>query len=164
MGEHVTPVVIVLDEIALRETQAISDTLAGYADSGNGEIAGLIELPFNAVLRKDGLVERIRTKRMRPVHLQGALPVIVGGGELRNHGGGWLRLHGAEETPVEAVILEVFIDANKILRTVGDVRRVESTAVDHRRRTRQVVCGGRPAGSRENLSRRRRYPANAHVR
>ena len=84
MSQNVAPVIVVLDEIALGEADAVANALSGDADSRNGEVAGLAEFSLDAILGKNHFVQSVRTEIVRPVHLQGALPVVVRGGELRN--------------------------------------------------------------------------------
>ena len=58
MSQDITPVIVVLDEIALRESYAVSDALSGHADSRNGEVPGLVKFALDAILRKDHFIQR----------------------------------------------------------------------------------------------------------
>src|SRR5208282_581361 len=86
MRQNIAPVVVVLNEIALRETQAVAEVLSGYADDRNGEVAGLVQLALNAIPVKHYIIQGRRIEGVRPVHLEGALPAIVRGIKLRDGG------------------------------------------------------------------------------
>src|SRR5215471_332615 len=150
MGQNVAPVIVVLDEITLREANAVGNALSGDGDTRNGEVASLAEFTLDAVLGKNRFVQSVRTEIVSPVDLYGALPIVVGGRELRNDIGGWVGLQGAEETAVDAIFLEILVNTNKVLRTVDDVGGVESSAVGHRCGTRQVIRRRSTTSPREN--------------
>ena len=84
MGQHIAPVIVVLDEIPLGEADAITDGLSSDADVRNGEVTGLAEVSFDAVLSKDGFIESCRAECVGPVSLKSALHGVAGSGELWN--------------------------------------------------------------------------------
>ena len=57
--QYIAPVIVVLDEIALSETEAVAYALTGNADSGNGEVASFVIFALNAILGKDRFVQRL---------------------------------------------------------------------------------------------------------
>src|SRR5450755_567731 len=133
MGKHIAPVIVVLDEISLREADAISDVLSGNGDSGNGEVAGLAQEPLDAILREDRFIERGRTKVVGPVHLKSALGRMVRGRKLRNYVGAPVVQERSKETPVNAVMLKILVHAYEILVAVAETGGIEYSTVQHRR-------------------------------
>src|SRR5208283_997714 len=163
VGQNVAPVIVVLDEITLSEADTVSDALSGDRDSRNGEVASLAQFSLDAVLGKNHFVQSVRIEIVGPVKLQGALPIVVGGGELGNDVRGWVGLQSAEETAVDAIVLEILVDTNEVLRTVDDVGGVESTAVCHRGGTRQVIRRRSSTGPGENRIRGTGYATDSHM-
>src|ERR1700722_547193 len=151
MSQDIAPVIVVLNEIALGEPYTVSDALPGNTNSRNGEVASLAKFALDAILRKNCFVQCRRTEIMRPIHLQGTLPVVIRGGELRNNIRRRVGLQRPKETAVDAVLAEVFVHANEVLGAIDDVCGIEYSAVDHRRRARQVLGGGGSTSSRENV-------------
>src|SRR5215472_6764050 len=123
--QHVAPVIVVLDEIALREPDAVPDILPGDSDSGNRKVAGFADFSFNSILGKNNFVQGRWTEGVRPVHLKGSLPVVVPGRELRNHIGAAVIQQGAEKAPVDAVFRKVFVYTAKILGAVSEIGGVK---------------------------------------
>src|SRR5215471_5860087 len=119
--QHVAPVIVVLDEITLREPDAVPDVLPCDSDSGNREVAGFADFSFNSILGKNNFVQRRWTEGVCPVHLEGSLPIVVPGRELRNHIGATVVEQGAEKAPVDAVFRKVFVHAAKILGAVSEI-------------------------------------------
>src|ERR1700722_8686176 len=115
MSQDIAPVIVVLNEIALGEPYTVSDALPGNTNSRNGEVAGLAKFALDAILRKDCFIQRRRTEIMRPIHLQGTLPVVIRGGELWDDIRRGIGLKGTKETAVNAILAEIFVHANEVL-------------------------------------------------
>ena len=58
---------------------------------------------------------------MRPVDLEGALPSVVCGRELRDCRGAPEAKKSAKETTVDAIILEVLVHPDEILRSIAEI-------------------------------------------
>src|SRR5580700_1329062 len=121
MRQNIAPVVVMLNEIPLREAYTVSNVLPGNADSRDGKVAGLAKFALDAILRKDCFIQRRRTEIMRPIHLQGTLPVVIRGGELWDDIRRGIGLKGTKETAVNAILAEIFVHANEVLGAVDDV-------------------------------------------
>src|SRR6516162_1757672 len=88
---------------------------------------------------------------MSPIDLESALPGSVRRRELRDRRGSAVVKHRAKETAVDAIILEVLVHTDEILRAIAEIRGIERSRIDHRRRAWQIVrCGG-SAGTREDI-------------
>ena len=87
VGQNVAPVIVVLDEIALRKALPIKSAEPSRLKARNshrwdGEIASLMLDPFDTVLGEDSFVQCRGTECVRVVHLESTFPVLVGGGKL----------------------------------------------------------------------------------
>src|SRR5882724_12004190 len=114
---------------------------------------------LDAVLRKDEIIQRRRVERVRPVDLKGALPVLVGRGELRNRSWASETKNRAKEAAVYAVILEILVHTDKVLITVAEIAGIENPGIDHRcgaGQVESVICCAR---ARKNIVRRLRRSA-----
>src|SRR5580704_10810031 len=100
---------------------------------------------------------------MRPGNLQGSLPIVVGGRKLGNDIGRWIGLQGAEKAAVDAIVFEILVDTNEVLRAVDDIGRVERADVCHRSGTRQAKRRRSSASPRKNSSRGTGYTTDSHV-
>src|SRR5882757_462400 len=168
VGENVAPVVIVLDEITLRETNAISHALSSDADARDTEVTGLALKSLDAILRKDGFIQSRWTEVVRPVHLKGALNGVLGARKLWDNVRRVLMGEGAEETSVDAVLREVLVHANEILITVSKASRVEYSGVNHwsgarYERGRRSVASCRWVGAKD-VRGRLQYAADCGLR
>src|SRR5262249_32943586 len=165
MSETVAPVVVVLEEVSLRKALAIEPAEAievrqtRYSHRWNGKVAGLVLDPFNTVLREDDFVKRRRIERVGIVDLEGALPVLVRRGELRN--GRWsTEVQGcAEKAAVNSIVLEVLVYTDEILVAIAEIAGVENTRVNHGRGTRQVIGCCCSTGTGKDVIRGFRYGA-----
>src|SRR5262249_31670513 len=124
-----------------------------YSDGRNGEISGLADEAFYAVLGKDSFIQGRRAERVRPIYLKRIFDVVVGRRELRNYVWPSIVKWGTEVAAVDAVVLELLIDEYEILRAVTEVARIEDSVVDHGSRARQAECCGCSAGTRKDVAR-----------
>src|SRR2546430_8397193 len=83
MCEYVTPMVVVLDEIALCKTNAKTNALPRYSHVGHGEVARLIQNALYFQIAEYGLIQSARRKRVSLVYLQGVSDKAVCSGESR---------------------------------------------------------------------------------
>ena len=84
VGEHIAPVIVVLNKSALRKTDSIAIRLPDHRDRRHAEIAGLVVVALNPVGGEDRFVQPGGRKRVRPVALKGAFPIRIFGQKLRN--------------------------------------------------------------------------------
>ena len=101
---------------------------------------------------------------MRPVRLKGPLRGVVGGRKLRDHVGPAIVQKCSEETPINTIIFESLINANKILVAVAEATGIEYSGVNHRSCARQIACRGRSASTRENVVCGLRYATDRRAR
>src|SRR2546429_9644995 len=107
-------------------------------------------LPIS-ILSEDGFIQQRWAECMSPIDLESALPGTVRRRELRDRRGPAVIKQRAKETAVDAVIFEVLVHTDEILRTIAEIGGVESFRIDHRRRAWQIVrCGG-SARTREDI-------------
>ena len=104
MAKNIAPVIVVLNEIALGEADAVAHALSGNAHAWNGEVTRFPEKALDAILGKDGFVQGCRTEVMGPVQLKSALNSVLCRRELRDNV--WIVLMGksAEETAIDTVL------------------------------------------------------------
>lgn len=151
MREHVAPVVVVLDEIALCKAQAIepAETVeVGYprgANLRNGEVAGLLLNALDAVLGENSLIQRGGAESVCIVHLEGTFCSVADRRKLRNRRRTASLKGGPEKTGINSVVLEILVNANEILIAVAEVAGIESTRIRNRQRAGDVLNGWRPA-------------------
>ena len=84
VGKHISPVIVVLNKIALSKpltvepSEAVKVRQARDADRWYCEVTGLVLYPFDAILSKDSFVERGRTERVGVINLKSSLPIAIG--------------------------------------------------------------------------------------
>src|SRR5215467_5910595 len=142
--------IVVLDKITLREAEAIADA-ATDRNTWNAEVPGLIKPSLDAILGEDGFIQQRGAEAVCPIDLKSALPGVVCGGKLRNRCGPTVAEQSAEEAAVYAVVLQVFVNADEVLSAVAEIGRVETSRIDHRSGTRQIVCRSRSTCAGEDI-------------
>ena len=141
MGQNVTPVVVVLDEIALGKADTEAGRQSGDGDRGNRKVAGLADEPVALFDVLDHEVQRRGIKGVSPVHLEGAFHRVIRGRELRNNRRTAIMENRPVKTAVDAVVFEVLVDAREILVAVAEISRVGNSSIQHRERAGDVFYG-----------------------
>src|ERR1700722_7074425 len=162
LGQHIAPVIVVLDEIALRKSNAVADVLAGDVNCGDVKVAGFVVNTLDAAVSNGDFVQHGRAESVCPAALYGALPGVVGASECGDGCWSAVGVNGTEDAEINTIVVEIFVRATEVLGAVTEVRAVEYSVVRHDRRTRQVIRGGRSAGARENIVCRLVYAAEGH--
>ncbi len=88
---------------------------------------------LDTVLSEDGFIERRRAERVSVVHLEGTFGVAVGGRELGDDRRTTGVQSGPKKAAVNPVILEIFVNPNKILVAIPESAGVENSRVNHGR-------------------------------
>ena len=132
--QNIAPVVVMLNEIALREadTERLSRFRhhSGYVYGRDGVVLSAApEDSLYPVRSEDCFVQRCWRKRVRPVRLERPLPVVVQRGKSRNRRCSAVRKESTLETAIDAVALEDLIGTHEILRSVSNLWRAEGTHV-----------------------------------
>ena len=114
MRKHVAPVIVVLNEISLREAYAIRlpriRVDAAHRNGWNGIVFGSApQHTLHPALTSGKFVQRSGRKGVRPRGLARDLPGIVQRGELRHGGGGAGQQKSPEKADVDPIILEVLV-------------------------------------------------------
>jgi len=130
MREHIAPVVVMLNEVALRESHTVSHSSirvdSVHRDRGHSVVLGAAaQNAFNSADPGGELVQGCPRKRVRPRSLSRYLPGIVERGELRHGRCRACEEKGAEQADVDTILLKTLIDASEILRAVADLGRTE---------------------------------------
>ena len=141
MGQNVTPVVVVLDEIALGKANPVPDGLSANADIRNREVPSFSQEALDTVPGKDYFIQRRGIKGVSPVHLEGAFHRVIRGRELRNNRRTAIMENRPVKTAVDAVVFEVLVDAREILVAVAEISRVGNSSIQHRERAGDVFYG-----------------------
>src|ERR1700745_3261190 len=71
VAKHFSPVVVMLDEVTLGETDAKAYPYTGYAYTGDCEVTCLVENSLHFHVTESGFVQGVGRKGVRLVNLQG---------------------------------------------------------------------------------------------
>src|ERR1700722_11316533 len=115
MSEDVSPVIVVLDEVALGEARSETVANAGDVDQRDGEESGYAVYTLHAHAGEGGFIQRAGTESVRFIHLDGPLVELIGDAKGGAHVGSVVAQGRSIEAPVQPIRFEVFIQPEVIL-------------------------------------------------
>src|ERR1700677_2439896 len=147
MSEDVSPVVVVLDEVALGEARSETIADAGDIDQRDGEESGYAVYALHAHAGKGGFIQRAGAESVRLIHLNGPLVELVGEAKGGAHVGTVVAQGRPIEAPVQPLRPEVFIQPEVILQAVAIGGGAVIRCVHHRSAARKKESCSRTAGA-----------------
>src|SRR5664279_173635 len=112
LGEHVAPVIAVLDVVALRKSDSPSHPELADTHDRYGKVAGLVEVSFDSVVTKAGFVQHRRREGVSFVYLDRRPIVCIRGVECRPNRGATLADSVADEVAINSVVGEVLVQSD----------------------------------------------------
>src|SRR5450631_283936 len=112
LGQHVAPVIAVLDVVTLRKSDSPSHPELADTHDRYGKVAGLVEVSFDSVVTKAGFVQHRRRERMGLVYLDRSPIERIRSVECRPNRGATLADCVADEVAIDSVVGKVLVQSD----------------------------------------------------